>query len=105
MKVTVVPIIDPAGNPGASLATVMKKRLERLANELQTVELKAMETMEPLYGDVVIYISYNSKYNIRWRIVNDVQHDAEAEVAKHCDQLGYLRWKTYTINSFTSRKQ
>lgn len=104
MKVTVVPIIDPAGNPGASLATVMKKRLERLAQELQSVELKSLETMEPLYGDVVIYISYNSKYNIRWRIVNDVPEGTEIEVAKHCDQLGYLRWKTDTINSFTAKK-
>jgi len=104
MKVTVVPIIDPAANPGAALATVMNKRLERLAKELQTVELRSMETMEPLYGDVVIYISYNTKYNIRWRIVNDVQADAEMVVAKHCDELGYLRWKTSTINSFTSGK-
>jgi hypothetical protein len=104
MKITVVPIIDPAGNPGASLATVMKKRLERLAHELQIVELKALETMEPLYGDVVIYISYTTTYNVRWRIVNDVQGDAELEVAKHCEQLGYLRWKINTINSFISRK-
>lgn len=104
MQVTVVPIINPAGNPGASLATVMKKRLERLANDLQTEELKSMEVMEPLYGDVVIYISYNSKYNIRWRIVNDVPEGVEQEVAKHCDQLGYLKWKTDTVNSFAGRK-
>jgi hypothetical protein len=104
MKVTVVPIIDPASNPGAALATVMNKRLERLAKELQFTELKSLETMEPLYGDVVIYISYNNKYNIRWRIVNDVPSGTETEVAKHCDRLGYLRWKTETINSFTSRK-
>lgn len=105
MKVTVVPITDPAGNPGASLATVMKKRLERIAKELQTVELKSMETMVPLYGDVVIYISYNSKYNVRWRIVNDVPEGVETVVARYCDQLGYLRWKTDTINLFTARKR
>jgi len=104
MNVTVVPIIDPASNPGAALATVMNKRLERLAKELQTSELKSLEAMEPLYGDVVIYISYNSKYNIRWRIVNDAPAGTETEVAKHCDRLGYLRWKTDTINSFTARK-
>jgi len=104
MNVTVVPIIDPASNPGAALATVMNKRLERLAKELQTSELKSLEAMEPLYGDVVIYISYNSKYNIRWRIVNDAPAGTEAEVAKHCDRLGYLRWKIDTINSFTARK-
>lgn len=100
MTITVLPIIEPGVNPGATLTTVMNERLQRLAKELQTVHLKSLEKLEPLYGDVVIYISYNSGYTIRWRIVNDAPEGAEAEVAKHCDRLGYIKWKTATINSF-----
>lgn len=104
MKVTVVPIIDPSSNPGASLQLVMTQRLERLANDLQTKNLAGLERMAPKFEDVVIYISYNSKYNVRWRIVNDAPEAAEAEVAKECERLGYLRWKASTVNSFLSGK-
>ena len=103
MTITVLPIIEPGNHPGATLTTVMNERLHRLARELQTVHLKSLENMEPLYGDVVIYISYNNSYNIRWRIVNDAPAGSDMEVAKHCDKLGYLRWKTAVINSFTAR--
>lgn len=100
MTITVVPIIEPDIKPAAPLAKVMNERLSRLAKELQDEHLKDLDHMEPLFEDVVIYLSYNSKYTIRWKIVNDVPEHAIIEVAAQCDRLGYIRWKTATLNSF-----
>lgn len=93
MTVTVLPIIEPDLKPAAPLAKVMNERLARFAKELQNVHLKGLEAIEPLFDDVVIYISYNSKYSIRWMIVNDVPASIEAEVAEQCARLGYIKWK------------
>ena len=103
MTVTVVPIIEPEPKPGAPLAKVMQERLHRIAEELQDVHLKHMETVEPIFEDLVIYVSYNSIYSVRWRIVNDVPANAEALTAEVCAKLGYIKWKTATINLFHSR--
>ena len=99
MNVTVLAIFDEF-NHNASLAKVMKERLIRLAAELQDVHLKSFTTLKPLSEDVVIYISYNPKYKIRWRIVNDVPNDVEGFVAKTCGDLGYIEWKTAVMNIF-----
>lgn len=103
MIVTVVPIIEPEPKPAAPLAKVMQERLQSIAKELQDVHLKHMEAIEPLFEDVVIYISYNSKYSVRWRIVNDVPAHAEVMTAEACAKLGYIKWKTATVNTFHSR--
>lgn len=100
MIITVLPIIDFDSTPTAPLAKVMTERLRRLAHELQHVHLKSFENLEPLFEDVVIYMSYNSKFNIRWRIVNDVAASVETEVAEICGKLGYIKWKTATLNTF-----
>ncbi|WP_316814334.1 hypothetical protein [Pedobacter heparinus] len=94
MTVTVLPILEPDTKPAAPLAKVMNERLIRFAKELQEIHLKALESAEPLFDDVVVYISYNSKYSIRWKIVNDVPGNIEAEVAGQCGRLGYIKWKT-----------
>lgn len=94
MTVTVLAIIEPDVKPAPPLAKVMNERLMRFAKELQETHLKGLETVEPLFDDVVIYIGYNSKYSIRWKIVNDVPGGIEAEVADQCAKLGYIKWKT-----------
>ncbi|MBY0541802.1 MAG: hypothetical protein K2P75_00240 [Sphingobacteriaceae bacterium] len=99
MTVTVLAIFDEF-NPSAPLAKVMKERLNRLALELQDVQLKSLMTIETLTEDLVIYISYNPKYTVRWRIVNDVSEIIEKEVADRCAALGYIAWKTTHINIF-----
>lgn len=99
MTVTVLTIFDEF-NASAPLAKVMKERLNRLALELQEVQLKHLVTIEPLTDDIVIYISYNPKYTVRWRIVNDVPKKIEKEVADRCAALGYIAWKTTHINVF-----
>lgn len=99
MNVTVLAIFDEF-NHNASLAKVMKERLIRLAAELQNVHLKSFTSLKPLSEDIVIYISYNPKYTIRWRIVNDVPSFVEVEVANICALLNYIPWKTSSINVF-----
>lgn len=94
MTVTVLAIIEPDTRPAPPLAKVMNERLVRFAKELQDIHLKGLETVEPLFEDVVVYMSYNSKYSIRWKIVNDVPGNIEAEVAEQCAKLGYIKWKT-----------
>lgn len=94
MTVTVLPILEPDTKPAAPLAKVMNERLIRFAKELQEIHLRSLESAEPLFEDVVVYISYNSKYSIRWKIVNDVPGNIEAEVAEQCGRLGYIKWKT-----------
>ena len=42
----------------------------------------------------MVYISYNPKYKIRFRIVNDVSADIEYFVEECCGRLGYILWKT-----------
>ena len=100
MTVTVLPIIDPDTGSTAPLAKVMTERLKRLATELQDIHLKHLESVEPLFEDVVIYISYNSKYSIRWKVVNDVAFSVENEVAEVCGKQGYIKWKTATLTTF-----
>lgn len=100
MTVTVLPIIEPEAIPAAPLAKVMNERLRRLATELKEIHLKELETAEPMFEDLVIYIGYNNKYSIRWKIVNDVPLKIEAMVADQCALLGYIKWKSSTINSF-----
>jgi hypothetical protein len=99
MTVTVVAIFDEF-NPQAPLAKVLKERLIRLAMELQDLHLKSLTAMPPMDDDIVIYLSYNLKYTVRWRIANDVPNFVEKEVAKICALQGYIAWKTANVNIF-----
>lgn len=100
MIVTVVPFFDFEVLPDQPLKKVMTARLKRLSEELQAIHLKELEFIEPFLADVVIYISYNSKYSIRWRIANDVPKEVELIVADACARLNYIYWKTPTLNVF-----
>jgi hypothetical protein len=103
MIVTVVPIIEPEIKPAVPLAKVMNERLTRFAKELQDLHLRDLEQVEPMFDDLVVYIGYNSKYSVRWRVVNDVPKEVEQLVEEKCAQLGYIRWKTLTVNTFNGR--
>jgi hypothetical protein len=102
MTITVLAIIEPDIKPAAPLSKVMNERLVRLAAELQaslTDELADSWDCE----DLVVYMSYNSKYAIRWKIVNDVPPVVESEVVRQCANLGYILWKGSEIYNFKSR--
>jgi len=103
MTVTVLPIVEPEIKPAPPLAKVMNERLKRLAEELKELHLKDLKSEEPMFEDVVIYISYNSKYSIRWKIVNDVPENISKMVTDACDQLGYIKWKAISLYNFNGK--
>ncbi|MES2456781.1 MAG: hypothetical protein V4594_14610 [Bacteroidota bacterium] len=103
MTVTVVPILEPDVKPAAALAKVMNERLVRLAAELQDQHLKDLSGEEPMFDDIVIYVSYNSKYSIRWKIVNDVPENIVFMVNAACDKLGYIKWKATSLYNFNGK--
>jgi len=102
ITVTVVPIMETDPRPAPPLSKLMNERLTGMASSLQTSLSKALNENKG-YDDLVVYISYNSKYTVRWKIVNDVSLDIESEVAKQCAKLGYILWKGSEIYNFKSR--
>jgi len=92
MIITVVPIFKKEVDSDEHLFPIMQERLLRFADELKRVHLKSLQTAEPLYDDVVIYISYNNKYGVLWKIVNDVPLEVIDYVTQQCMKLGYLEW-------------
>lgn len=98
MIVTVVPFFDVEVQPNQPLKRLMADRLKRFADELQRNHLKELEFVEPYLDDVVIYLSYNPKYTVRWRIANDVTKEVEEVVALACARLNYIPWKTSTLS-------
>lgn len=78
--------------PAKHLAKIMNDRLNRAVKEFAEVYLKALTGNGFSKDDLVIYISYNPKFKIRYRIVNDVHADAEYFLAACCACLGYMLW-------------
>lgn len=93
MTVTVLAILETDFVPQRSLAKIMNDRLQRAAKELQQVHFKALSGWGFPSDDLVVYVSYNSKYKIRYCIVNDVPADIQYFVAETCGRLGYILWK------------
>lgn len=102
MTITVLAILEPELKPAAPLSRVMNERLARLAAELQSSLTNELEDQREC-EDLVIYMSYNSKYAVRWKIVNDVPPIVESEVARQCAKLGYILWKGSEIYNFKSK--
>ncbi|MFC4210881.1 hypothetical protein ACFOWA_06800 [Pedobacter lithocola] len=100
MTVTVLAITETDFVPDVSLARIMNERLKQAAAELQDIHLEPMLSVGQRKDDLVVYISYNPKYTIRFRVVNDVPQDVENFVANVCGNLGYLKWKTNVVNVF-----
>ena len=93
MIVTVLAILETDFKPEKNLAKVMNDRLVRAAKDLQDIYFKPLSGREFSSDDLVVYISYNPKYKIRFRIVNDVPADIEYFVAECCGRLGFILWK------------
>ncbi|WP_307528826.1 hypothetical protein [Pedobacter sp. W3I1] len=100
MTVTVLAIFETDFRPDLSLGKIMNERLRIAAADLQDIHLQHLHAIGQRSDDLVVYISYNPKYKIRWRVVNDVPEDVENFVAQTCGNLGYIHWKTASINVF-----
>lgn len=97
INVSVFPIIDFDRKPHAPLTRVMSERLERLAADLQLQLEKALPDVGSC-ENLMVYISYNSSYAIRWVIVNNVPEDVSKIAAGICADLGYISWKDFDLN-------
>lgn len=97
--VTVLAIIDFEAKPSAPLTRMMSLRLENFAADLASDLDKELQHSTN-FGDLVIYISYNSNYAVRWVIVNDVPASVTAIVEKKCANLGYITWKGVDLYKF-----
>jgi hypothetical protein len=98
-SITVLAIIDFETKPSAPLTRMMNERLDRFAADLQAyldLELHGRNS----FGDLVVYISYNSNYAVRWTIVNDVPDQISDLVARKCASLGYIVWKGVDLYRF-----
>lgn len=97
MTITVLAILETDFKPEKALAKVMNDRLQTAAKELQTSHLKSLSGRGFSSDDLVVYLSYNPKYKIRYRIVNDVPADIEYLVAETCGRLGYILWRANAV--------
>ena len=98
MTVTVLPIFETDILPQKQLAKVMNERLQRLAKELEQQHLKSLSGRGFSSDDLIIYISYNPKYKVRYQVVNDIPADIDYFVNQVCGRLGYLLWKAPVID-------
>lgn len=92
INVTILAMVDQQPKIMTSVDKLMNERLTGLATDLQAYLTKVF-LAEKSYEDLVVYISYNTKYSVQWKIVSDVSTHIQAEVAKCCTNLGYLEWK------------
>lgn len=99
INVTVLAIVEAHTGPEAVLTQVMTERLERFAKELQTWLEKELRD-EKGCDELVVYISYNSNYAIRWMVVNDVVEYVIDVVGRKCARLGYIAWKGVDLYNF-----
>ncbi|MBG6234593.1 hypothetical protein IWX76_001148 [Pedobacter sp. CAN_A7] len=67
---------------------ILNQKLLEKAAELQHFSLRHLEYIDPIYDDVVIYITYNEKNQLRWYIANDVTADITTLINKEMNKLG-----------------
>lgn len=99
ITVTVLAIVDYEAKPEAVLTQVMTERLERFAKELQTWLERELRD-ERGVDELVVYMSYNTQYAIRWMVVNDVPEYIADTVGRKCARLGYVAWKGVDLYNF-----
>ncbi|WP_424057050.1 hypothetical protein [Pedobacter sp.] len=63
MVVSVLAILETDFVHQKSLAKIMNERLERAAKELQQVHLKTLSGSGFSTDDLIVYLSYNPKFN------------------------------------------
>jgi len=71
-----------------ALVKIFNQKLMEKAAELQHFSLRHLEYIDPIYDDVVIYLVYNDKKQIRWYIANDVTSEINEIISKEMRKLG-----------------
>jgi hypothetical protein len=71
-----------------SVVKIFNQKLLEKAAELQHFSLRHLEYVDPIFEDVVIYLVYNPKNQIRWYIANDVSAEISALILKEMNKLG-----------------
>ncbi|KLT65516.1 hypothetical protein AB669_10600 [Pedobacter sp. BMA] len=94
MKVMVKAIEETDFLQDQALAKIMNSRLKRAATELQDFHLVLLSQKRFAIDELLIHISYNSKYKIRYHILTAVPANIEGFVAERCGRLGYILWKS-----------
>lgn len=98
-SIIVVAIIYFETRPRVPLTTVMNRRLERFAAELQSYLDLELHNDESCV-DLVVYLSYNSNYGVRWAVTDDVPQQIVEIVSQKCAKLGYVVWKGVDLYRF-----
>ncbi|WP_432711859.1 hypothetical protein [Pedobacter sp.] len=73
-----------------SLVNIFNQKLLEKAAELQHFSLRHLEYIEPIFDDVVIYLVYNDKNQMRWYIANDVCKEITELMHKEMKKLGLI---------------
>lgn len=66
---------------------ILNQKLLEKAAELQHFSLRHLEYVDPIFDDVVIYLSYTSKHQLRWQIANDVCPEIDVLIKKEMTKL------------------
>lgn len=70
-----------------SVFRILNQKLLEKAAELQHFSLRHLEYVDPVFEDVVIYLVYNPKNQMRWYIANDVSADINDLIIKEMGKL------------------
>ena len=69
---------------------ILNQKLLEKAAELQHFSLRHLEYVDPIFDDVVIYLTYTLKSQMRWHIANDVSQEITMLIAKEMSKLGLI---------------
>jgi len=86
ITIQTTPVIENSEN--RLLFKIFNQKLLQKAAELQHFSLRHLEYVEPIFDDVVIYLIYNTKNQMRWFIANDVTKDINVLIIKEMIKLG-----------------
>ncbi|MET3113750.1 hypothetical protein AAKU52_001479 [Pedobacter sp. CG_S7] len=88
ITIQTTPVIENSEN--RLLFKIFNQKLLEKAAELQHFSLRHLEYVDPIFDDVVIYLIYNTKNQMRWYIANDVTPEINALIIKEMRKLAMI---------------
>ena len=79
-----------ADSENLALVKIFNQKLLEKAAELQHFSLRHLEYVDPIFDDVVIYLVYNDKKQMRWYIANDVTSETNEVIIKEMRKLDLI---------------